>query len=186
LGLRIFARKCATLFALGAAASCGNVQALAPNPSKSTWGTPIVTVGSKNYFGFTELKVAGSDPVHLVGAAVQGVPDGLKIAGIYAVSIQETDGTTNSKHYIADLSEDDIRRFYPKLHLHPITDAVVKPGPLDWYLVVVAVPTRTGRYMTTGMRVDYQVGSDTGSQTFIGWQLDVRCGIPPSPSPSPT
>jgi hypothetical protein len=176
--LRTFVRGCATLLLLGVTASaCGDASALAPNSSKWTLGTPEVAVGSKNYFGFTDLRVMGSDTVRLTGAAVQGAGEGLRIAGIYAVSMRETAVPGKATHYIADLGEDEVRRDYPGLRLHPVTDAVLVPGsPIDWYLVVIAVPTRPGRYTSTGIRVDYRVGGDTFSQTFSGWRIDVRCG----------
>lgn len=150
-----------------------------------TYGTPVIAVGSPSYFGFVDLKVSGQDPVHLVGAHLLGLPSGLRVIGTYAVAIHETVKPGGRLHYIADLGPDDLRKSYPGLRLHPITDAVIQPGkPLDWYVVFEVAPTRYGDFKTSGVEIDYRAGDSQGAQTFDGFHIEVRCG--PAATPSPT
>jgi hypothetical protein len=97
-------------------------------------------------------------------------------------------------HYIGGADEAAVRIVYPRLHLHPVTDATFPAGnkPHDWYILVVLKPTRPGTFTTTGLQVDYESDGQTGSQTYPD-QVTLRCALgatlaplPPSPTPTGT
>lgn len=133
-------------------------------------------MGTEEYFGLHPLQVTGSDPVHLLAATVPDVPGGLRIAGVYAVSLSETAHGDRSAA-LTSSSVQALREQDPAFRVHPVSDAVIRPGSdySDWYLVIDAVPARVGSFAITELRVLYESGGSLHAATFGGWRLVVDC-----------
>jgi len=126
-----------------------------------------IPVGVRLYVGFTELPVQGTDPVRLTSASVVGLPSGLKVDRVAAVSEAETARNGAGGHVIGAITEDMLSQGYPNLRLHPLSDAVLHAGgALDWYVVVVVEATRPGDYRTSGLRLTYAAGGSTGTVEY--------------------
>lgn len=147
-------------------------------PVAGGWGveTGPIAVGTEEYFGLPTLQVTGSEPVHILAVQVPDVPSGLRIAGTYAVSLTES-GNGESGDYLTNAAADFMRQHEPRFRVHPVTDAVLRPGPeySDWYLLIDAVPTRAGSFAITALRVLYESGGSFHTANFGGWRLVVNC-----------
>lgn len=154
---------------------CGGGELLVDDGGWAVETGPI-PVGTEEYFGLPPLQVTGSDPVHILAVTVPNVPGGLRIAGTYAVSFSET-GDTGPGGYLTNAAADFMRQQHPEFRVHPVGDAVLKPGPkyADWYLLIDAVPTRIGSFAITELRVFYESGGSFHTVTYSGWRLVLNC-----------
>lgn len=125
-------------------------------------GSGAIPVGVAFAVG-VPLEAVGGRVVRVLSAAVVGVPDGVRVDGVYAVSYSET-GPRGITLGAADVPW--LRARHPELHMHPVTDAVVSGRLSDWYLVVEVAATRPGRFSTTGVRVAYEVDGSYGEQVM--------------------
>jgi hypothetical protein len=88
---------------------------------------------------------------------VLGVPDGIRVVGVFAVP--DTHGNIGS--------ERDLREKYPELVLHPVTEVILKPGERNgWYLIAEIKPSRVGTFRTTGLEITYEAGGAEGRAIF--------------------
>ena len=185
--LRIL-RGCAVLLLTALLPGCGRSNALAPEPSGWSFTVPAtLPVGDRSYVGFAGLPVNGNKPVHVLSAEIIGASSGLKVLGVFAVSMRETDEPGMQGHYIGGADDASIRRGYPHFALHPAHDAILLPEsqPLDWYLIGVVEGTRPGFFKTDGVRVEYEVDGNRGTQTYK-FVMELECkGPPATPLPTP-
>jgi hypothetical protein len=164
---RVLLGGCAAILLL--IAGCGSSSnALGPGQGGFNVESAVEPVGEPYYAGFAGFTVVGPHPVHVLRATVLGVPPGLTVVGVYAVSMKESDNPGQNGHYIGGGDEAHVKADYPRLRLHPVTDAVIPPGTGegDWYLLVVLRSNRPGTFVTSGLRVEYESNGETGSETF--------------------
>jgi hypothetical protein len=105
-----------------------------------------------------DFGVKGSDPVHFLSARLIGVPDGMRVLGIYAH--ENTEGRIGSWR--------DLREQYPNFPLHPVTDVVLKPGPgmERWYLLAEIKGERVGTFTSKGLEITYEAGGRKGTARY--------------------
>lgn len=150
---------------------------LTPTTSRASFGDRSLPVGEALYVGFTDFPATGMDDIHFTSASVTGVPSGLRIQAIGAVSVSET-SVQGQRHYIGALTQDFLSQGYPHLRLHPVSDAIITPGRVsDWYLVVVVVATSAGDYLTEGLAVSYSAPGTDGNIQY-NYQIRVHAVSP--------
>jgi hypothetical protein len=155
------------VFLLSAIDHPSDPKALVP-PSGDIWGQDTLChVGETQYAGFSGFNPVGRSQIHFTGASLTGVPGSISIRGVYAVSF-----AANPKYapIISIAGESYWSRYYKGIRLAPVSDAVLDPTNADaqWWMVVEFVQTvhvpRAVR--TSGLRIDYRVGSAAGTTVF--------------------
>jgi hypothetical protein len=139
--------------------------ALAPWDSKTTTSAGICKVGDLHYFGLAGFTVLGEHPVHVTKVEVLGVPRGLTVQSVQAVSSKETRlaplGADSQEHWMTSA--------YAKVPVHPVTDAVLAPHDVSvnwWFLITLRIDS-LGKHMTDAVKVSYTAGGDHGSTTYV-------------------
>lgn len=131
-------------------------------------------VGEPVWVGLEVFPVESNEPVRLRSATLLGVPDGMQVEGIWAVSTRELG------HGLIGARGDDLHCQYPNLRLHRVSDAVLQPGTeQDWFLLAKIKATGLGEFRTRGFRVSWEVGSRRGSQTYedvVGLEVPGKSG----------
>jgi hypothetical protein len=189
LGSRISVWGCAALATLAALTGCGgSSSALSPAPTGWSFTTPgTFPVGDRFYVGMAGIPVHSAAPVHVRAAHLTGVPSGLSVLGVFAVSMRETDTAGLQGHLLGGAQEADIPKRFPHFVLHPAQDAVLVPDgkPLDWYLVAVVEASRPGFYKTTGVAIDYEADGQKGTANYAFIIELSATGPPATPLPPP-
>lgn len=116
-------------------------------------------IGRAVNVGTGEIVAVGDKPVHIESVEVLGLPDGLRLKGVYA-----------EEHSTIGVLEGDLTTGPDARDFRPVTEAVFEPGqPRRWFFVVVVVPEKVGVFQTEGIRVKWRVGRRTGYQTYHYW-----------------
>ena len=132
----------------------------------------ICALNQDQYVGFAGFGAGGSDPIRFTGAKLVGVPDGLTVKGIYAVSWADSP-------LVGGASADAWQRDKAKVKLHPVTDVVLHPDQRreNWWLVAIVRQTKPGHVQDGGITVDYTAGGRSGSTTY-GYISALNCTLP--------
>lgn len=135
-----------------------------PDATLTTMADSTCHVGDREYFGLVGFPVTGSQPVHVTRAELTGLPSGLRVAELAAVSVSETKAPILGGAAQADW----VGQGYAAMPTHPVTDIVLQPKttrPAWWLLVKVQV-TAAGKQSTTGVKFWYRAGDRHGTATF--------------------
>jgi hypothetical protein len=136
--------------------ACGGPSASLQAPSGS-WnvGSGPIAVGTRFDVGYNGFPVDGQGALHVVAARVLGVPDGLRVDELYAVSFAEM-ARVHCRVTLGASVDPIFTRSCPLLTHHPVRDAILFPGHrIDWYFIGVFHATRPGNFQTGGFQVDY-------------------------------
>lgn len=120
--------------------------------TNSSSGLRISEVG---YFGFDELGAQGSRPIHVLSVEILGVPDGMKVEGLYFYRSREGGRPMGPS--------ERIRPF-----LRPVDSVVFDPPSEErrWVLIAGVYATAPGSYKTKGLRVCYEVDGRRGCESY--------------------
>jgi len=144
-----------------------SVEALGPNESSSSSSLPA-KVGQRIWFGYAGLLPHGTDPVHITGFRLVGVPDGVRVLSLASARF-------TAHGYPLAVTDGDLARYFPDLKPEPVSAMTLVPGqPEDWFLLASLSASRPGTFVVPAIEVDYQVGWRHGSTVFhYAAELDV-------------
>ena len=165
---------CSALFAglLVFATACGGGQSDIVPGSPDTEGTADCQPGITWFVGFAGFATTADSPQTVNDVRVLGVPSGLRVVGIYALSLS---GAKNSR--IGLISKAHVLAYRRPERYYPVSHAVLLPEgqkPI-WYFVIEIKAASVGDWRTTGLAVS----DASGTQTFPD-RVEVKAVASPS------
>ncbi|MDQ1711923.1 MAG: hypothetical protein QOE45_1373 [Frankiaceae bacterium] len=161
--LRVLAGAAALVAALaGAWFFLHTPRLLGPGRSETESGLSKSRVGDWLNVSFHGFEPHGSDPVHVRGVRVTGLPRGLRVVGLHAFEGPASIGAETG----------DLQKKYPGVfEYRPVTEMVFRAGqPEEWSLLVIVEATEPGDWHTTGIDVDWTAGRHRGT-THYGYKV---------------
>jgi hypothetical protein len=133
---------------------------------EQTLGSSRMAVGDVVHMGLWPLGARRGGDVRVTRARVTGVPEGMQIVSIHAVSLVESsrvgvgdgDATAN-----------------PRIRTRPLTAVRLGGDSELWYLVVTVRITREGRWTSNGVDVSWRDGWRRGT-AHLPYHLRVTTG----------
>jgi hypothetical protein len=154
----------------------GVSHALVPPDSADQFrAAPQCGIGDIEYYGLAGFGETGETSIHVTKAEIVGVPVGLTILSVNAVSIDESQRVA-----IGWASEKDwIDQGYGTMPLHPVSDIVIDPTPVrpNWWILVKVQVAAMGPQSTQGLKLNYTSGGRSGVATYK-YEIATACGQP--------
>ncbi len=146
--------------------------ALGPN-SIGSGASLDVAPGDRTWFGFAGFLPHGDLPIHLTGFRLTGVPPGL--------AVLRTQASHFGQHgYPAVETDGGMATDFSDLHPTSVSAATIVPGQQEtWFLLTEVTSEHPGRYRTTGIEIEYEVGWRRGTAYFpYTIEIDVGASKP--------